>query len=171
MRRAPILLALVAAGVLAAVARADVSTPTPPKPTPQQPDSGALPRVLLAEWRKAENRAGCAPAWFDDVGADVPIRRRTFAGGWGVTVRNPRRWGVAGAGVIAADADLEKWKFRRQNAAGVRAGYGLEGFDMGPDWLAYVLVPGQSCLYNVWSSVGKEHLEHLLEHLRVVGVR
>ena len=54
----------------------------------------------------------------------------------------------------------------------MRAGYGLEGFTMGPDWLAYVIVPGQSCLYNVWSSIGQEHLEHLVDHLRVVeGVR
>ena len=59
---------------------------------------------------------------------------------------------MAGAGVIAEPADLTKWKLRRENAAGIAAGYGLEGFDMGPDWLAYVLVPGQTCMYNVWSS-------------------
>ena len=49
--------------------------------------------------------------------------------------------------------------------------YGLEGFEMGPDWLAYVHVPGQSCMYNVWSSVGKEHLEALVDHLRVVELK
>ncbi len=163
MRPALFLLVLVAAGD---GARADVTTPTPTRPTPNA--AGAVPRVLLAEWRKADNHAACAPLWLDDAGADVPIRARYFAGGWGVTVRNPRRWGVAGAGVIATPSDLGKWKFRRQTAAGVRAGYGLEGFDMGPDWLAYVIVPGQTCLYNVWSSVGKEHLEHLVDHLRVV---
>jgi hypothetical protein len=157
---------------LAVGARADVTTPTPtPTPATARLAAGAVPRVLLAEWRKAENRAGCAPLWLDDVGAGVPIRARYFSGGWGVTVRNPRRWGVAGAGVIAEASDLEKWKFHRDNATGMRAGYGLEGFDMGPDWLAYVHMPGQSCMYNVWSSVGRAHLEQLLDHLRVVDVK
>jgi len=153
----------------AVVARADVATPTPPT---AHLAAGSVPRVVIAEWRKAENRAGCAPLWLDDASvADKQIRARYFGGGWGVTVRNPRRWGVAGAGVLVTAQDLAKWKFRRENAAGMRAGYGLEGFDMGPDWLAYVMVPGQSCLYNVWSSVGKEHLEHLVDHLRLVDVR
>ncbi len=158
---------VLALALIAPVARADVATPTPP---PALLAAGRVPRVLLEQWRKAGNRSGCAPVWFDDVSASVKIRARYFGGGWGVTVRSPRRWGVAGAGVIAAPQDLEKWKFRRENAAGVRAGYGLEGFDLGPDWLAYVHVPGQSCLYNVWSSVGKEDLEHLVDHLRVVDV-
>jgi hypothetical protein len=153
--------------LIAATARADVTTPTPPA---TRLATGAVPRVLLAEWRKADNRAGCAPLWFDDVGASVPIRARYFGGGWGVTVRNPKRWGVAGAGVIAEPADLTKWKFHRENSAGIVAGYGLEGFDMGPDWLAYVHVPGQTCMYNVWSSLGRAHLEGLLDHLRVVDV-
>jgi len=160
---------VVALMLITAVARADVATPTPPT---AKLAASSVPRVLLAEWRKAENRAGCAPLWLDDVAvADKQIRARYFGGGWGVTVRNPRRWGVAGAGVIVGPQDLAKWKFRRENAAGMRAGYGLEGFDMGPDWLAYIMVPGQSCLYNVWSSVGKEHLEQLVDHLRLVDVR
>ncbi|HEY2746953.1 MAG TPA: hypothetical protein VGL86_20160, partial [Polyangia bacterium] len=97
MRLAICGLALVAA-TMAGAARADVTTPTPTRPTPKPSAAGEVPRVLLAEWRKAENRAGCAPLWFDDVDAGVPIRARYFGGGWGVTVRNPRRWGVAGAG-------------------------------------------------------------------------
>jgi hypothetical protein len=160
--------ALFAAALLCGVARADVATPTQ---APVKLAAASVPRVLLDEWRKAENRAGCAPLWLDNVAATVKIRGRYFAGGWGVTVRNPQRWGVAGAGVIAEPSDLEKWKFHRETAAGIRAGYGLEGFNMGPDWLAYVHVPGQSCMYNVWSSVGKEHLEALVDHLRVVEVR
>ncbi|MGZ3440482.1 MAG: hypothetical protein ACXVDD_13260 [Polyangia bacterium] len=153
--------------LVAAVARADVATPT----ATTRLRAAAAPRVLLDEWRKADNRAGCAPLWLDDVAPDVKIRRREFAGGWGVTVRTPQRWGLAGAGVIASPHDLEKWKFQRQNAAGMHAGYSLEGFTIGPDWLAYVLVPGQACLYNVWSSLGREHLERLVDHLRIVDVR
>ena len=157
--------------LFAAVARADVATPKPP-PATAHLAAGAVPRVLVAEWRKADNRAGCAPVWFDDAAVtDKEVRARYFAGGWGVTVRNPRRWGVAGAGVIATPQDLAKWQLRRENATGVRAGYGLEGLTMGPDWLAYVIVPGQSCLYNVWSSLGRRHLESLLDHLRVVDAK
>ena len=159
--------------LFAAVARADVSPPTPPRPsTAAHLAAGRVPRVLLAEWRKADNRARCAPVWFDDaVVADGQVRARYFGGGWGVTVRDPRRWGVAGAGVIATPEDVTRWKLQRGNAAGVRAGYGLEGFTVGPDWLAYVIVPGQSCLYNVWSSRGREHLESLIDHLRVVDTK
>ncbi|MGZ3439723.1 MAG: hypothetical protein ACXVDD_09405 [Polyangia bacterium] len=160
---------LLAAAVLSTgSARADVATP---KAAPAKIAAGAVPRVLLDKWRKAENRAGCAPVWFDDVPATARVRARYFAGGWGVTVRNPSRWGIAGAGVIAAPSDLEKWKFRSETVAGIRAGYGLEGFTMGPDWLAYIHVPGQSCMYNLWSSVGKAHLEERIDHLRVVDVR
>ena len=156
---------MVAALIVASVARADVATPGG-----SRLKASSVPRVLIEQWRKAENRASCAPLWVDDASVG-DVRARYFGGGWGVTVRNPRRWGVAGAGVIASPQDVTKWKFHRENAAGIRAGYGLEGFDMGPDWLAYVLVPGQSCLYNVWSSLGKEHLEHLVDHLRLVDVR
>ena len=152
--------------LFAAVARADVATPPP---AIARLAAGSVPRVLLAEWRKADNRGGCAPVWLDDVAvADKQIRARYFGGGWGVTVRNPRRWGVAGAGVIASPADVARWKLQRQTAAGVRAGYGLEGFTMGPDWVAYVIVPGQTCLYNLWSSLGRQHLESLIDHLRIV---
>jgi hypothetical protein len=78
--------------------------------------------------------------------------------------------GVAGAGVVASESDVARWQFKKQWPSGMRAGYGLEGFTMGPDWLAYVLIPGQRCLYNVWSFVGREHLERLLDHLRIVDI-
>lgn len=59
------------------------------------------------------------------------------------------------------------------------AGYGIEGAKpltaADPDGrrenlLAYVRVPGQRCLYNVWSKLGRRHLESLLDGLRVVKV-
>ncbi|HEX6837617.1 MAG TPA: hypothetical protein VF334_13645 [Polyangia bacterium] len=42
--------------LVAAVARADVATP--PGQSAARLAAGAVPRVLLAEWRKAENRGG-----------------------------------------------------------------------------------------------------------------
>lgn len=37
-----------------------------------------------------------------------------------------------------------------------------------PRQLAYLRVTGQRCLYNVWSQLGRSHLEALLGELRVV---
>jgi len=48
-------------------------------------------------------------------------------------------------------------------------GYGREG-GTGPNWLAYVRIPGQDCLYNVWSRRGQAHLEELLAELRFVAI-
>lgn len=171
---------------VASSAYADVSTP---KHGPDPLGSRSVPRILLDEWRKADNRARCAPIWLDDLGtlAGARLRRATFAGGWAVAFDKPGLpgrgpdgkscascgrgvAGIAGVGLDGSDADIQRWNLRRDNAAGIRAGYGLEGYSLGPDWLAYVLVPGQGCLYNVWSFVGKEHLEQLLDHLRLVDV-
>ncbi len=54
-------------------------------------------------------------------------------------------------------------------ADGSSAGYGPEG-GTGPSDLAYLRIQGQECLYNVWSRLGRAHLEHLLESLRFVAV-
>ena len=78
--------------------------------------------------------------------------------------------GIAGAGVEGSPENLEKWPYHKQIPGGIRAGYGLEGVTMGPGWLAYVLVPGQGCLYNVWSHVSREQLEEILDGLRLVRV-
>lgn len=40
----------------------------------------------------------------------------------------------------------------------------------GPNQLAYLRIPGQDCLYNVWSALGRMHLEQLLAALRFVRV-
>ena len=44
----------------------------------------------------------------------------------------------------------------------------LEG-GSGPNQLAYLTIPGQGCLYNVWSRLGVDHLEYLLGQLRFVS--
>ena len=52
-------------------------------------------------------------------------------------------------------------------ADGSTAGYGPEG-GTGPAQLAYLRIAGQGCLYNVWSRLGRAHLEQLLGALRFV---
>lgn len=146
------------------VARADNSVP--------QPATGDAPEVLIREWKKAENRRTCAPIWSPAV-TGGKLRRASFSGGWAVAIDKKGErsvMGIAGAGVEGAPENLEKWPYHKQIAGGIRAGYGLEGINLGPGWLAYVLVPGQGCLYNVWSHVSREDLEKILDGLRVVHV-
>lgn len=134
--------------------------------------AGEVPAVYLAEWRKAENRAGCAPIAPAALGAGAGAtpRAASFSGGWGVAYDLPGRrsaFGVAGTGALAADSSYSAWPFHLDWADGGTAGYGPEG-GTGPNQLAYLRIPGQACLYNVWSRLGREHLELLLSQLRFI---
>lgn len=60
------------------------------------------------------------------------------------------------------------------------AGYGIEGAQAysadnpdgsGESSLAYVYIGGQACLYNVWSKLGRKHLERLLDGLVILPMR
>lgn len=136
--------------------------------------AGEVPAVFAAEWRKAPNRATCAlvaPSSLGE-GAGATARAATFSGGWAVAYDRPglrSAFGVAGTGSRAADPAYDDWPHRRAWADGGTAGYGPEG-GTGPNQLAYLRIPGQDCLYNVWSRLGRAHLEHLLDHLRFVAV-
>ena len=151
-------------------------------------------RLILAEWSTAENKAVCAPVSFIfDGGKGGTPRRANFSGGWAVAFDLPGKrsaYGLAGAGLIPADDDAEiarrerlinQWPSFRDLPAlpqPAYAGYGVEG---GTAWsdddpqalrsnaLAYVRIGGQTCQYNVWSRLGRAHLETLLENLRLLG--
>lgn len=131
-----------------------------------------VPAVYVTEWEKAENRAACAaiaPQTLG-VGEGATPRAATFSGGWGVAYDLPNlrsAFGVAGAGVTAGDPSYNKWPYVQQWDDGSKAEYGPEG-GQGPNQLAYVRIHGQQCLYNVWSRLGREHLEHLIRELRLV---
>lgn len=186
----PLLAALVAGACASArpAPPAQPPAPTPPaappaapvETIPPAPWSGArlpaasVPAVYAAEWRKAGNRATCAPLAPASVDPHAAARPRaaTFSGGWAVAYDLPDRrsaFGVAGAGVSAAGPSYSAWPHRVRWADGSMAEYGPEG-GTGPNQLAYLRIPGQDCLYNVWSSLGREHLEQLLGRLRFVSV-
>lgn len=139
----------------------------------RQPSLAAteVPDVYFTEWEKAENRATCtiiAPRSLG-AGAGATPRAATFAGGWAVAydltdLRSA--FGVAGAGVSAKDPAYDAWPYAWSWDDG-KVQYGPEGGE-GPNQLAYVRIKGQECLYNVWSRLGREHLEHLLRELRLV---
>ena len=141
-------------------------------------EPGAVPPVYLTVWRAAENRARCALIAPERL--DPAIQRRaapraaTFSGGWAVAYDLPEErsaFGIAGTGSDAWAGDVyDDWPEKRVLADDSRVGYGPEG-GVGPNWLAYVRIPGQQCLYNVWSRRGRAHLEELLGQLRFVDVR
>lgn len=134
--------------------------------------ASAVPAVYLAEWKKAKNRARCAPLAL--VGGEkkpgVTVRRANFSDGWAVAYDLPGQrsaYGVAGTGL---DLDGKGYPFPNSLtfADGSSAHYGLSG-GTGPGYIAYVEVAGQRCLYNVWADVGgQERLEELLRSLRLV---
>lgn len=154
-------------------------------------------QVALNEWRKAPNRKACAPlALASNGGVAAKVRSANFGGGWGVAFDRPgmrSAYGFAGSGLLPEDeasqadkrAELAKqWPYTRELGRpgglpqGSLAGYGLEGAGRysdanprgtGEQSIAYVRIAGQKCLYDVWSRVGRAHLETLLDSLRIVG--
>lgn len=144
---------------------------TPPAPPWQQAalDRDDVPAVFIEAWRKADNRGHCAVIAPASVGMTAAApRRATFGGGWGVAYDLPdlrSAFGIAGTGVNAADPSYSEWPYSRRWSDGSSAGYGPEG-GTGPNQLAYLRITGQGCLYNVWSRLGREHLEQLLDQLR-----
>ena len=159
-------------------------------PSPAGPHDAAL---ILREWRKAANREQCAPLAFTSLGGTTAtVRRANFGGGWSVAYDQPSgrsAFGLAGTGLLDEDAEAvpeqrarlaRQWpRFRELDNLPLPsfAGYGVEGAESYPDEnpdgkglnsLAYVRVGGQRCTYNVWSRLGRAHLEHLLENLTVI---
>lgn len=130
--------------------------------------------VYLEQWQRAANKATCAPIAFANVGSagqGATPRAATFSGGWAVAYDLPdlrSAFGVAGAGVSAAEPAYDEWPHHIRWADGSSAGYGPEGGGAGPNQLAYLRIAGQGCLYNVWSRLGVPHLEALLASLRFV---
>ncbi|HEX6063569.1 MAG TPA: hypothetical protein VFZ04_05070 [Longimicrobiales bacterium] len=139
------------------------------------PASG-VPPVYFQQWDRAANRASCALIVFAEpgtAGQGATPRAATFSGGWAVAYDLPNlrsAFGVAGAGVSASEPAYDEWPYRMHWADGSTAGYGPEG-GTGPNLLAYLRITGQDCLYNVWSRLGRAHLEQLLTSLRFVSGR
>ena len=169
--------------ITACGAGSDNPVPAPaPAPTPVraadppwlQPalPRAAVPQVLLAEWGDAPNRDVCAPLAPASSSRERAVPRRAeFSGGWGVAWDLPdlrSAFGIAGTGVDAGDPSYSDWPDTLVWRDGSTAGYGPEG-GTGPNQLAYLRITGMGCLYNVWSRLGREHLEHLLGELRFVA--
>jgi hypothetical protein len=135
----------------------------------------AVPSVYLTEWKKAENRDRCALLVLDGLSdsSEVRSRRAYFGGGWAVAYDSAKErsvFGIAGSGAdVDSPGPAYPFPFTRRWADGSVANYGLQGGE-GPDYLAYLQVAGQKCLYNVWSKRGRAHLESLIDRLRLVDI-
>jgi hypothetical protein len=132
-----------------------------------------VPAVYAAQWEKAENRTTCAliaPRSLGPEGAGATPRAATFSGGWAVAYDLPNlrsAFGVAGTGAEQSGPTYDQWPYRphmeRRQPRRIRSGRRPE-----PNQLAYLRVSGQGCLYNIWSRLGREHLEQLIRELRSV---
>lgn len=154
------------------------STTTPPPPVNPTPWSNApltrseVPAVYGREFDKAENRDTCAliaPRFVGEAGAKATPRAATFSGGWAVAYDLPdlrSAFGVAGSGGTA-DGPRYEWPNEMTWNDGSHVTYGPEG-GTGPNELAYLQIRGQGCLYNIWSRLGRTHLESLIRELRFV---
>ena len=136
-------------------------------------ERSGVPAVYFEQWQKAENRETCAVMALravGEAGAGATPRAANFSGGWAVAYDLPdlrSAFGVAGAGVRASDPSYNAWPYVYEWGDGSKVEYGPEG-GQGLRQLAYVKIQGQDCLYNVWSALGREHLELLLRELRFV---
>ncbi len=151
------------------------SAPLPPRAPWREPHltRATVPTVYDQQWQKAENRDTCAliaPRSIGAAGEGATPRAANFAGGWAVAYDLPNlrsAFGVAGAGVRSGDPSYNKWPYAYEWGDGSKVEYGPEGGE-GPNQLAYLRIQGQDCLYNVWSRLGREHLELLLREMRLV---
>lgn len=172
------------------------SSPSAPRGQAAAPEPRLVAEaVVLGEWQDAANKQDCAPLAFASTGRTRGAPRpATFGGGWGVAFDLPNlrsAYGLAGPGLVAADraeAELQRERLQEQWPHVLElgelpqpafAGYGVEGAKAYPEdnpagrgvnSLAYVRVGGEQCTYNVWSRLGRPHLETLLGALRTVPV-
>jgi hypothetical protein len=172
-----------------------VAAALPADPPQAAPWSGerlparAAPRPLLSAWQRADNRAWCAPlapSTLGGVGAGARPRQSAFAGGWavefdkqgapGVTGRGEAcatcgrgSFGIAGTSLTADGADELIGAGARPFTDGGRIAIQDPGEE--PVAVATLVVGGQDCVYQVWSFLGREHLDELVAGLRLVDAR
>jgi hypothetical protein len=176
MKVLPTLIGLLTLVAGCASSGADTTVPQPaPEPAPwvgaSLKRSDIAPAYVTA-WNAAQNRNTCALVAFANTAliGNATARTATFSGGWAVAydrADSRSAFGIAGSGSSASDSTYQ-WPNNITWADGSTATYGPEG-GTGPNQLAYLRIRGQGCLYNVWSRLGREHLEGLLESIRMVA--
>ena len=145
----------------------------------------AAPRALLQAWHRSENHGWCAPLAPTTLGAGEGARARSgaYAGGWslefdqrgaaGMTAGGDvcetcgrGTFGVAGTAMSADEAEDLVGGTATVLADGGRIDVQASSED--PAAVATIVVPGQDCVYQVWSFLGRAHLDTLVASLRLV---
>ncbi len=144
--------------------------------------------ALLAAWGQDSKGQGCAALALTATGpgAGAAARVANFGpGGWAVAFDKAGLpgtdadgkastdscrsvYGVAGTSLDLVVALTGGWTARKVWADGSRAD-NSPAVGSGTKWSADLYVRGQRCLYNVWSALGREHLEQLLDGIRMVS--
>ncbi|MDQ2826308.1 MAG: hypothetical protein M3Y04_05035 [Actinomycetota bacterium] len=161
--------------------------PLPPWAAPRLAPADVAP-TLLAAWGQDSKGQGCAALALTAIGpgSGAAARVANFGpGAWAVAFDKAglpgtdadgkpspdsgrSAYGVAGTSLDIVVAHTGGWTAHKVWADGSRADYGPDG-GAGTVWMADLYVRGQRCLYNVWSALGREHLEQLLDGIRMVS--
>jgi hypothetical protein len=147
--------------------------------------SQAAPRPLLQAWTRADNQGWCAPLAPATLGAGEGARPRVGSapGGWSLefdrrgaagigangevcTTCGRGAFGITGTAMSAEDAEDLLGPGATVFADGGRIDVQANADE--PAAVATVVVPGQDCVYQVWSFLGREHLDELVAGLRLV---
>lgn len=150
----------------------------PPAPWSESPvEALHAPEALLRSWASAENRGWCAP--LASVSTEGVARAVDLDGGFGVVFDVPGQPGVGDDGEVCNDcgtgtfgvagtmmtpAELGEDSLAPSYADGSYAEVAAEGGVAS----ATFTVPGEGCVYQVWSFLGEEHLRALLGGMRRV---
>ena len=146
------------------------------------------PRPLVQAWQHADNRGWCAPIAPASIAAiqGAQARRSAFEGGWAVEFdkqgapgigRDGNTCATCGRGSFGiAGTSMNRDSIDEETVApawndGSRAEYQSTDSNDDPTKsgaVATIVVPGQECVYQVWSFLGQEHLNELVSSLRFV---
>ncbi len=146
---------------------------------PWQSESVEANDTLVAAWQLAANRSWCAP--MTTTAVTTGIRGQALDGGWaaefdregspGLTEDGEMcedcghaTFGIAGTAMGIEDGvqdDVIAPSFADGGALIVETGDGVAA--------ATVTVPGQGCVYQVWSFLGEAHLRAVVDGLRFVA--
>ena len=143
---------------------------------------GAAPEAVMNAWTNADNRGWCAPL----VPAGVTgARASALDGGWAVEIDQQgapgirengepcRRCGRAAFGIAGTSMPVDSLNDMDTDAApSPTYADGSATMVSSEDGVASatISVGGQGCVYQVWSFLGEDHLNEVIEGLRVVAV-
>ena len=143
---------------------------------------GAAPEAVMSAWAAAENREWCAPL----VPAGVTAARASaLDGGWAIEIdqrgapgiredgQSCRRCGRAAFGIAGTSMPVDSLNDMETDAApSPTYADGSATIVSSEDGVASatISVGGQGCVYQVWSFLGEDHLNELIEGLRVVAI-